>query len=283
MIPVLLYFYYIHFRGYTEISFWHYYVKIYFGLGAQPMDWTGPSWPDMNFGHLWFLEHLLLYVSIYSIFRLLNKRPVIKKEEAGFPKPYTIILFVIVLSIITFIVRVWYPTDYWGGFLFIIQTEYAHVPQYIAMFILGIIAYRRNWLMNIPARTGIICLLIGISLSFYMYVGNISLLSGGGFNAGNLIFSIYESIVCTSLSIGLLYFFRKFMNHSSKFSQILSQSAYSVYIIHVPVVVALQYSLQSALLPAVVKFLITIIGGVLFSFLLSHLLIRKIPYLQRIL
>jgi len=73
------------------------------------------------------------------------------------------------------------------------------------------------------------------------------------------------------------------MNHSSKFSQILSQSAYSVYIIHVPVVVALQYSLQSALLPAVVKFLITIIGGVLFSFLLSHLLIRKIPYLQRIL
>jgi len=224
MLPVLLYFYYIHFRGYSEIAFWHYYINIYFGLGEQPIGWSGPSWPDMNFGHLWFLEHLLLYVSIYSIFRLLNISPVIKRDTTGFPKPYTIILFIIFLSIITFVVRVWYPTDHWSGFLFIIQTEYAHVPQYVTMFILGIIAYRRNWLTNL-----------------------------------------------------------QIMNHSNNLSKILSQSAYSVYIIHVPVVVALQYSLQAMPLSAVLKFVITIIGGVTFSFLLSYLLIRKIPYLQRIL
>ncbi|UJF33595.1 acyltransferase family protein [Paenibacillus hexagrammi] len=69
IMPLLLYVYYIHYRGYGFISFSDYYLNVYFGLAGKPSDWTGPSFPDLQFGHLWFIEQLLFYSVIYAIIR----------------------------------------------------------------------------------------------------------------------------------------------------------------------------------------------------------------------
>src|SRR6516165_10857855 len=60
VIPALMYFYYLNFRPYGPIGFVDYYTQIYFGAGRRPPDWSGPTWPDMQFAHLWFVEHLLV-------------------------------------------------------------------------------------------------------------------------------------------------------------------------------------------------------------------------------
>jgi hypothetical protein len=61
IVPGLLYAYYIHYRGYPPISFPRYFTGVYLGLGDKPADWSGPSWPDLQFAHLWFIQNLLAY------------------------------------------------------------------------------------------------------------------------------------------------------------------------------------------------------------------------------
>lgn len=66
IIPGLMYAYYVHYRGYPPLSFANYYADVFLGFGSRPPYWTGPSWPDLQFGHLWFLENLLVYSLIYA-------------------------------------------------------------------------------------------------------------------------------------------------------------------------------------------------------------------------
>lgn len=61
IVPGLMYAYYVRYRGYPPISFPYYCTDVYLGLGDKPANWSGPSWPDLQFGHLWFIQHLLAY------------------------------------------------------------------------------------------------------------------------------------------------------------------------------------------------------------------------------
>lgn len=67
LVPGLMYAYYVHYRGYPEISFPRYFADVYLGLGERPGDWSGPSWPDLQFGHLWFFQNLLAYSLLYAL------------------------------------------------------------------------------------------------------------------------------------------------------------------------------------------------------------------------
>ena len=85
-VPLVLFFFlvipvqqYLCHRWTTDIaglSFARYYVDFYFGFGERPAGWTGPAWPELNFGHLWYVEHLLILSVLYAILRVVFKRPV---------------------------------------------------------------------------------------------------------------------------------------------------------------------------------------------------------------
>ena len=60
IIPIMHYVYFINYRPYGRIPFFAYYANYYLGHGIKPTDWAGPSWPEANFSHLWFIEHLLI-------------------------------------------------------------------------------------------------------------------------------------------------------------------------------------------------------------------------------
>lgn len=98
-----------------------------------------------EFAHTWFLEHLLFYslayVCIYEACR---------KYEWGLKRDrrlnlLRVLLLAAGLSAVTYYVRLENPIDHWkmlGGFL---SSEPAHLPQYVLMFALGIVAYRNDW------------------------------------------------------------------------------------------------------------------------------------------
>ena len=284
MIPILMYLYYINFRGYPSISFFAYYRDFFFGMADKPVDWSGPSWPDMQFGHLWFLEHLLVYAIVLSAWAYFFPQRLMKPTE-GMVKWYQVLLFWLGLSLVTFFVRIWYPIDRWSGVLGFIQTEFAHVPQYVSFFVLGIIASRRKWLVTMSARAGYIWLAVGVGLAFVLYVGGEALypyLLKGGANVGSLTRSFIETLLCISLIIGLLLLFREKVNGSSPFLKTLSANVFVVYFIHVPVVVCLQYLLGDIQLAVMAKFLLTAFFGILLSFLFSHFIWRKIPFLKEL-
>lgn len=282
MIPLLMYLYYINFRPYGKISFFLYYGQIFFGLADEPAGWTGPTWPDMQFGHLWFLEHLLVYAIVLTIWTYFF----MWKEKGDSPaslKGWHIAIFFAVVTAATFIVRIWYPIDRWSGFLGFIQTEYAHLPQYVSFFAMGILAYRRNWLETFPAKIGYWWLAVGVAIAGILYFGGnvvYPFLLKGGANFGSFARSGLETLLCISLTIGLLTLFREKLNQSSQVAKNLAANIFVVYFIHVPVVVFLQYTVTGLPVPVVDKFLITAILGIILSFLVSQYVWRKIPYLR---
>ncbi len=172
IIPVMMYVYHLNFRPYGPISFLSYYLHFYLGHGPRPAHWAGPAWPDFNFGHLWFIEHLLLFAVCYWLWR----RMPFSREEAGqregkSPRSIEIIAFALVLAAVTFFVRLWYPIDRWIGFLKIIQVAFADVPRDLAFFVIGVVAYRRNWFLSLSEEDGEAWLVMGVAASA-LYCGS---------------------------------------------------------------------------------------------------------------
>ncbi|WP_049662680.1 acyltransferase family protein [Bacillus sp. FJAT-27231] len=284
MMPVLMYVYYIHFRGYEPISFFTYYSQIFFGFGEKPAHWTGPSWPDMQFGHLWFLEHLLVYTLLFVWWRKLVPMPR-EKQPPTIIHTWQIIFFLIILALVTFVIRIWFPIDRWIGFLGIIQAEFAHVPHYASFFFLGILAYERNWLFTFPRKTGFLWLAAGLVMTVILYFGGsfvFPYLTKGGWNIGSLAKSFVEAFLCISLIIGLVTLFREMRSRSNHLLKSMASNTFVVYFLHVPVVVALQYSLAALSLSVVSQFLLSSVLGIVFSFLISQFVWRRLPYLKNL-
>lgn len=60
VIPSLMYASYRGIRGGT-LPFVQYITQIYLGGGTRPTGLVSPSWPELQFDHLWIVEHLLFY------------------------------------------------------------------------------------------------------------------------------------------------------------------------------------------------------------------------------
>lgn len=280
IMPIIMYYYFINFREYGTLSFLDYYLQVYFGIDGQPENWTGPSWPDMQFGHLWFIEHLLVYAVIYTLLRL-----TMKKEFSYEKRPLKnihLFIFTIVVAILTFLVRTISPIDQWTGLLGFIQIEYAHFPQYASFFILGILAFRNNWFVTLTSKVGLTWLIIGLALALSRYSGLYTVYGPGGLNFNTLNYAFFETFMCTGLCIGLVYIFKRYFTKNNPLLNVLSENSYTVYIIHVPVVVGMQYSFQTININGMSKFLLVSLLGIMFSFLASYV-IRKIPHMKKVL
>ncbi len=282
MIPGLMYTYYIHFRSYPPIHFFDYYINIYFGLGGRPDNWTGPSWPDLQFAHLWFIEHLLVYALIYTVFRIAfrwksSKRASIRQELTLMK----IVAFCFLIGGLTFVIRIWYPIDTWVGFLGVIQTEFAHVPQYAGFFLAGILAYRNRWMESLSPRLGKGFLIAGMVMVALHYAGWVTFRTPGGYGWQQFAYSFYETFLCASLCIGLVYLFREYANRTGKILTYLSSSAFTVYVIHVPILVGFQYAFSNVHTSAGFKFISVTVLGIIVSYVLGHLWVTCLKVLQR--
>jgi glucan biosynthesis protein C len=286
VIPVMMYIYYLNFRHYGPLPFLMYYSHVYFGRGARPSDWSGPSWPDMNFAHLWFVEHLLVFAVCYAIYRFLAPiKGGVEKEQGRPPRHLEIVVFTLALSVITFVVRIWHPIDHWVAFLGFIQVAFADVPRDLSFFVLGVIAYHRKWFFNIPKETGKVWLLIGLTLAascYGLWMAGCPYFSGGGFKVESLAFDVWEAFLCSGLCIGLLIFFRENLNSQGALTRDLAASTYAVYLFHVPVVVFLQYAICRTDMSAIIKFFIVVLAAIPLTFLISGY-IRRLPIAKRIL
>ena len=61
-------------------------------------------------------------------------------------KNRSIALFALGLGLATFLTRIWAPFGWWWEPP---HLELGHFPQYIALFAIGIVAYRNNWFTRI--------------------------------------------------------------------------------------------------------------------------------------
>jgi glucan biosynthesis protein C len=240
--------------------------------------WAFFSLRQFGFGYLWFVVLLIAIALVYAAIRPLHLTvPVI-----AFPKKSGIIAAALLLGASSFVIRVWFPVNTWvlfHGF------EPAHLPQYLLLSVAGILAYRNNWLRTLPsslARFSGGVLALGIILLFPLFLVFGDGIAMGGLTLANACYSFWEAFVGISICICLAVFFRDRISASGTVRSVLAKNVFPVYLIHLPVVVALQWVLIPFEVPSLVKFFLVGTSGVVCCFGISNYIVRKIPYAERV-
>jgi hypothetical protein len=238
------------------------------------------------YAHLWFVGHLLVYALGYALWRRLTRNAQLPDvAELPLPTHKTLLAYTLLLALVSAVVRDWYPIDRWVTLL-VVPSEIAHLPQYLSLFVLGILAYRGDWLRRLPAATGMTWLGIGLAAAVARYAYS---LSGQDWLAAvpelleGLVWPTWEALMCVGLSVGLLVLFRERLNaQPGRLLSALSGAAYAAYIVHVLVVIGLQSGLASVSLPPFAKFIAVSLAGAALSFGIGHLL-RQLPGARKVL
>jgi glucans biosynthesis protein C len=276
-----------------RVAYWTYLTLDFFRLGPKPGDWLpGERWPSFNFGHLWFLEHLLVYALLYAALRVF-----LPKDEGSIgrspPSPAAIFTYAALLAAVTFVIRLWYPQDRWIGFLGFIQMEPAHIAQYASLFAIGVFAGPRRWIETMPARRGFRWLAVGVGLALtvYVLVGTGAIVGGdtivGGNPAqhslpGDLRTCTTEAFLCVGMCIGVPVVARELALGSGRIWGRLAANVYAVYVFHFPLVLLLQWALIDAPAPKWARLGATVIGAVLGSFAFTNWVVLRLPYARRV-
>ena len=239
----------------------------------------------LGIGPLWFLQALLIFALAYGISKG-GFKEVFRSEETEFPQRKTIFEAIFLLGACTFIVRLIIPSD----------TPVYNLPlgdfaQYIFLFIIGILAYRQGWIMKITdsegnfwkkVMLGSIVFLIVFALVTGALEGDTSAFQGG-FTWQSMLGSFWSSLMCVSICISLVSFFKTYLNTDNKYAKILTQNAYTVYIIHAPVVVITSVSVAGIVLHPLIKFIFVLCLALFFCFTISHFILRRIPGAKKVL
>ena len=264
-------------RSYDKQGIWLYVKKKLLRLGIPVVLVTAfltYATGQLEVGHLWYVESLLLFCLVYALVRRFAS-PIQVKSNVSLGG---LLVVALIMGVGGHFIRQVSPQDNWIWVLGFIHIEPAHYLQYVIMFVLGVLAYRGQWLTEIKNRTGAISLFIGSALAIGDYVRN----DGEWNNFVYQWFGIYESLLCVFFSVGLLWLFREFVNGTNAFQNWCSQQAYGAYIVHLFILLAVQNATDGLMLPGIAKFLI--IGSVasIISFVVTYLF-RLIPGVKKVL
>jgi glucan biosynthesis protein C len=261
--------------------------------GGRGLPWwsylPGKQEAVIGAGPLWFVEVLLIFSFVYVLWRTLfrTRAPTPAAEtQSTFPSNAAIALFGLLLGVAGFLVRLWHPVDWSFQPL---NLQFPFFAQYIALFVVGLIAYRRNWLLGLPAATGRRWL--GIAIALILLFVPLALIGGamesdrpfkGGWYWQALAYAGWESFLCLGMCGGLIYLFRRYGDRQGRLARFLSPNAYAAYIIHGPVITATALAMRDVALYPLLKFGLAVLVAVPLSFVLSSL-IRRLPYVGRVL
>ncbi len=245
------------------------------------------TWQQLPFllgvGPLWFAEMLLFFCLGYVLWRRLRRTQVSSTERVDPPPSYLVVgLFILALALVSYVLRIVVP---FGLFIPVLGfPTLCYLPQYLSFFILGALAFRRNWLQTIPGSMGkvgfvaaAVSTLVLLPLAFS---GGTAFLGYG--TVQSAVYALWDSTFAVGTCLALITFFRRFLNRQTRLSRFLSQQAFTVYIIHIPIIVGLSLALRGIHLESLLKFALAAALGVPLCFALAFL-VRKIPFASRIL
>lgn len=269
IIPPLSYYYFINYQPVAKTSFLPYLMNYWFGFSPRPDDWIG-HYPDMNLGHLWFLEHLIIYSLLLALlFYFLNKinfRPI----KINFT------VFMVVLSIFSFsltiIMKTYHPLTEMTSFLGFIQIDYTHTGQNFLLFFAGVLSYYFDYFSIIPYFFKKVIFFSGLILAvfpfiIFYFIPNLSFLF-----EDLVFFSFWESLTAILFSVGSLSYLQIKFNYNSDSLKSLGNSTYFVYIIHVVFVVFFQVVTESLTSNLMTRFISVSFFSIISTFSFSQLI-----------
>ncbi|WP_214408264.1 acyltransferase family protein [Pseudonocardia lacus] len=231
-------------------------------------------------GPMWFVEVLLLFSALYVLWRLMGRSPAAAPTGRA-PGAVAVVGFTAALALATYLWRIAVPM---GQEVLGLPTP-AYLPQYAALFVVGLVAARRGWLEGLSRTAG----RVGFAVAGAAAVGLLLVIftSGGEEFLGNgtlpsLVAAICESALAVGMVIGLLVQFRARWSGQGPTSRFLSTHAYAVYVVHPVVLVAVGYALGGVAAPAVVKFALLTALAVPLCWAVAYV-VRSLPGARKVL
>jgi glucans biosynthesis protein C len=259
--------------------------------GVSPLAfWVGSLGP----GLMWFAEALLIFSFGYLLWRLATSRrsqasPPSSGSRAarGAPGNRALALFALGVGLVTFVVRLVLPVGYW---LEPFHFQLAQFPQYIAYFVVGLLAYRRGWFAGMRVSQArlwawVVAALI-VAYPVIVVAGG-ALESGaepflGGLTWQSLLYSVWEQFLCIGVVVALGVWFRERFNRQGRLAANMGADSYAVYIFHPFVIVPLAFVLGGITMLGLLKWLWVAPLALALSFLLAHG-VRKLPVARDVL
>ena len=258
-----------------RMSLWSFFTGRYFSGGEI-----------IGQGPLWFVEVLLIFSVAYVVWRLVAPRdPAPGVLPAPFPRDRVLVLFAIGLGVGATLLRVPFAIDaYWFAPL---NLQLGFFVSYVALFVVGLVAYRRDWLRGLPDKVGrrwlrVAVLVILLWPPMMIAVGAIDDQESfkGGLHWQSPVYAFWEAFACVSMCIAVVYFFRRHLDSRGRLAAFLVPNAYTAYLIHAPLIATLAWSLRGITWYPLLKWALVAAISVPLCFGLSAL-IRKIPYTDR--
>jgi surface polysaccharide O-acyltransferase-like enzyme len=263
------------------------YIAEHYGQGKHNsfVEYLGGYHHWIDFGVLWFVAALLLFDLIFLLFKI--KSSITSNEKLLFPNNKKILLFAILLGLISYLVRGYFPI---GWTLFPLGFQLGDFPQYILLFIFGIVAYRNDWLNAISYKNSkrwvFVALILVIIVLPFLYIIEIQTMSSpesmsGHFDWQSLLFAEWEQITGIAIIVGLLGVAKHKWNRQTSFNSRLARSSYGVYIFHPVFVIGLSLLAQRIEVDPIFKLLFVAPLSVYCSYKFAQLLL-KIPYISQV-
>jgi glucan biosynthesis protein C len=258
----------------------------YLGKASEP--WLDFVWiVDTEYpgpGPMWFVLTLLIFETVYALYHRSSNRNVEAEPGGRLPSALKFILFIMGTGLLAFGIRFFYPT---GNNFFGLQ--FGYFVLYIAMYALGIVANRNNWLGRFTLRQARPWFIASLSaIPAFGIVAALSKAPGamndfaGGMNPRALVYAMWEPVICVGFCFFLLMFFKKYLNKPGKLASVLSADSYTVYIFHPLIVVGFTILSEQVALPPLARLAFVLVSGIPTCFLVAHL-IRKIPGVKSVL
>jgi peptidoglycan/LPS O-acetylase OafA/YrhL len=281
-VPLLIYMFVIDpFIGYFLMDYGN--VREHFTFLQAYLEYLGSFRWIGSTGPLWFVEALLLFSVLYAAWRAVRRAV---KTPGEPPRVMTVILTIVATGLGAFSIRLFQPIG-----TSVANLQLCYFASYIALFLLGLHAGERRWLENFPEKQGLTWFTVvpsaGLVLWFAIMIGGGAargeILFTGGLSWQSFVYAFWEAFVAIGFSLGLIAFFRKYLNVENRFTKLLAANSFAIYMFHAPVLIAISLLVRpwhgALLLKHVAVAPLAFTATLAFSFLI----LRRIPGLRAVL
>ncbi|RQZ52874.1 acyltransferase [Burkholderia cepacia] len=254
--------------------------------GGHPFaDTLGRLWRKGTFenGPMWFAEALLMFSAAAALWHIAFRRTVARDTNRParnpFPSDRTLAAAALLTGIAALALRSQWPVgiNVWG-------LQLGYFASYVVLYAAGYRTARVHWIEHLSARQvrlwwRIALLALPVLPVAYLLAKHVPALRG---RPQEVIYAFWEPLVAWGTSLFLASRFQRRFDRLTGAWQSLSRRAYTIYIIHPPVLVGIALVWRTVPVSPFLKFAVT--GGVacVTCYLIAGLLLR-VPRLASIL
>ncbi|MFH0709996.1 MAG: acyltransferase family protein [Pseudomonadota bacterium] len=225
-------------------------------------------------GHLWFLGNLIVYIAITTIFILKKKNTVTAVFEffAQTSKKYFILKFML-FSFFFYLVGHMITVNLADKIFFV---EIPALFKYFPFYVLGYLFYFNRQILEDVVNYQKLKYHIFLSIAILLVMSKMLIFYNEGFfiKLFSLVLEIYLSIIL-SLSIILAFKSIKLFNNSSKTVRKLSDSSYTIYLLHQPFIVGFFHVFNEQIRNPVLGFMVISLSTAIFAYFLHVYFIQR--------